>query len=71
MDQRVGSIKRRTDPEVDPTADYSDGVDTYTVTYGYDAAGRRTSATGPDGTTTWVYDSRGRITQVTEPDGDV
>lgn len=31
------------------------------VTYAYDAAGRRTSMTGPDGTTTWAYDPLGRL----------
>jgi RHS repeat-associated protein len=37
--------------------------------YTYDDAGRRTSATGPDGTETYTYDALGRLTGVTYPGG--
>lgn len=48
---------------------HAGGTDSYAVTYGYDAGGRRTSMVDPDGTWSWTYDSRNRVTQVVEPDG--
>jgi YD repeat-containing protein len=35
------------------------------ITFGYDAADRRTSMAGPDGTTAWNYDVLGRLTSTT------
>jgi RHS repeat-associated protein len=40
------------------------------VTYGYDAAGRRTTMADATGTTGYVYDVLGRLTQVTDGSGD-
>jgi RHS repeat-associated protein len=41
------------------------------LTYTYDAAGNRLTATGPDGTASYAYDSRGRLTKVTDSRGGV
>jgi RHS repeat-associated protein/uncharacterized repeat protein (TIGR01451 family) len=42
-----------------------------TVSYGNDAAGRRTVMADPTGTTSWAYDSLGRVTQVAAPNGTI
>jgi RHS repeat-associated protein len=41
------------------------------LTYTYDAAGNRLTASGPDGTASYAYDSRGRLTKVTDPKGGI
>ena len=41
------------------------------VAFSYDAQGRKTSETGPEGTTSYTYDSNHRITRVTYPNGGV
>ncbi|HKV29950.1 MAG TPA: RHS repeat-associated core domain-containing protein [Candidatus Dormibacteraeota bacterium] len=42
-------------------------VGSVSLVYTYDAAGRRLTATGPDGTASYTYDSRSRVTRVTDP----
>ncbi|MEO1059493.1 MAG: hypothetical protein AAFY28_21515, partial [Actinomycetota bacterium] len=45
---------------------FADGT---SITYNYDAMGRRTSMTDPTGSTTYAYDANGRPTQVAAPNG--
>lgn len=58
---------------VDPRGNVTGGtVATYTTTYGYNAAGNRTSTTGPDGAkTTITYNALQRPIKLTDPRGTV
>ena len=42
-----------------------------TISYAYDAAGRRSSTVDGAGTTSWTYDALNRLTQASYPGGDV
>jgi len=45
------------------------GGQQYTISYGYDVNGNRTSMTSPWGTTSYTYDALNRLTSLTNPDG--
>jgi RHS repeat-associated protein len=55
--------------ELVTTTTNAPAVGSVSLTYTYDAAGNRLTATGPDGTASYAYDSRGRLTKVTDPKG--
>ena len=48
---------------------HSSALGAVTMSYTYDAAGNRVSATGPDGTVRYAYDSDGRLVGLTDAGG--
>jgi RHS repeat-associated protein len=60
----LGNVSKET-----TTGTPGSGLMSTTYTYGYDAVGRRVSASGPGGTTNYSYDPAGRLVGVTDPAG--